>query len=664
MESPTSFLAAAALRSTEPAHPSAELPPPRRRRRWPVVALAIAAALVVVPAARAEHQVVSLMSDGPFPNDPAIRAEFVFASTDGARLFFTTTEVLTGTDTDAAHDGYMRTAAGALVHLTDSPLMVDQPFDAYLDAVSADGTRAFFSTEENLLDSDTDTATVDAYERTPAGALVHLSDDSAAADDNGTEAYVTGVTPDGRHAFVQTEERLAPTDTDNAYDVYERGPAGPIHLSDGDAPDADGLNASFNDASADGKIVYFTSGEKLAASDTDNSADVYRRTAGGALVHVSDDASATDADEEADLRAVSADGTRAWFDTREKLAATDTDTALDVYERRPDGSLVHVTQGPMGAPVNLDAYFTALSADGSRVAFETEEPLAATDTDAKHDVYQRLANGALRHVSDDPTGPDANLSSTYQTMSGDGTRVLFGTEEPLAATDTDAKTDVYERLPNGGLVHISDDPVGPDDAREAWGWGISSDGSRVVFTSDERLAASDTDNAWDAYEYGPGGVRHLTDDPTGPDANVDAYVWHVSADARRLHFATAESLSIADTDTVDDIYLSTAVADPSPPPPPPPAADRVAPSVSKFRVAPSGRVRFALSESADVRIVARRRGARPRILTLADRPAGPNRARLRLRPRGRYRIAITATDAAGNRSLPRRVTLRIVRGPR
>ena len=92
-------------------------------------------------------------------------------------------------------------------------------------------------------------------------------------------------------------------------------------------------------------------------------------------------------------------------------------------------------------------------------------------------------------------------------------------------------------------------------------------------------------------------------------------------------------------------------------PPPGAARDRVAPSVSGL-TASAQRVRFTLSEPADVRVVVerKRRGRRARVVRkrlLAARPAGANTARLRIRARGRYRVTVTATDRAGNRSRPR-----------
>jgi hypothetical protein len=106
----------------------------------------------------------------------------------------------------------------------------------------------------------------------------------------------------------------------------------------------------------------------------------------------------------------------------------------------------------------------------------------------------------------------------------------------------------------------------------------------------------------------------------------------------------------------------------------PPPPDLTRPVVSRFRMTkrrfrPRRRAtafRFVLSETADVRILIRRRGGRVGAIARADRPAGPNRIRFNgrirgraLRP-GRYLAVLVATDAAGNVSTARRVRFRVL----
>jgi hypothetical protein len=76
------------------------------------------------------------------------------------------------------------------------------------------------------------------------------------------------------------------------------------------------------------------------------------------------------------------------------------------------------------------------------VFFGTAESLVAADTDGMPDIYER-AGGATNLISTGPASLNAELPVTYDAASADGTRVFFETAEPLVAADTDTAQDVY-----------------------------------------------------------------------------------------------------------------------------------------------------------------------------------------------------------------------------
>lgn len=98
-------------------------------------------------------------------------------------------------------------------------------------------------------------------------------------------------------------------------------------------------------------------------------------------------------------------------------------------------------------------------------------------------------------------------------------------------------------------------------------------------------------------------------------------------------------------------------------PPPPPGADTTAPVLSgvkvkgRLRARARGTVAFTLSEAATVRVKVRRRGRTRSITATARAGKGKLRIPRRLVRRGRLRLTVIATDAAGNTSKP--VVLRV-----
>ena len=85
--------------------------------------------------------------------------------------------------------------------------------------------------------------------------------------------------------------------------------------------------------------------------------------------------------------------------------------------------------------------------------------------------------------------------------------------------------------------------------------------------------------------------------------------------------------------------------------------DRAAPVLTRLRVSRK-RVTFRLDETAKVRISVRR-GRRSRKPRVRQAKRGANRIAIPRLRRGRYRIAVTATDPSGNRSRAVRVRRRV-----
>jgi hypothetical protein len=238
-----------------------------------------------------------------------------------------------------------------------------------------------------------------------------------------------------------------------------------------------------------------------------------------------------------------------------------------------DGTLELVSQ-PTGVadPDTDDALFGDASADGSRVFFTTDERLTADDTDTgREDVYER-AGGVTTLVSQ-PTGvadPDTD-SAFFHDASADGSRVFFTTRQKLTADDTDSDLrDVYERA--GGVTTLVSQPTGvaDPDTDNAFFAGASADGTRVFFSTVQKLSADDTDSGFffDVYERA-GGVTTLVSRPTGvPDPDTDhAFFEGASDGGNRVFFRTTEKLIADDTDRgFADVY---AAGSPDPPPPTP-----------------------------------------------------------------------------------------------
>src|SRR5215217_3456658 len=263
-----------------------------------------------------------------------------------------------------------------------------------------------------------------------------------------------------------------------------------------------------------------------------------------------------------ELAGVSADGSLVVFESEQPLSPSDSDTTIDLYALVAGHLQLISDRVQPGPDAAQDVELEEISRDGTHIVFSTEEPLSADDGDSSEDVYERTA-GVTQLVSDrQQAGVDEETDTSSVRSSTDGSRIFFQTNERLVAADGDSSgRDVYER--SAGSTRLRSDRVnaGSDENIDARLRAVSVDGSNVVFQTDEAITASDTDTAssdvYATFDDGAGlGTSHLSDRVApGADENADAGVDDVTPDGSAVLFRTTEKLVAGDGDSAADDYL-------------------------------------------------------------------------------------------------------------
>ena len=412
--------------------------------------------------------------------DADFNAHFGGASRDLGRIVFTTSEPLVPEDTDESVDVYMRAGDQTVLvsHAPGAPEPEFRgPADPL---VSADGRRVFFTTFRRMTATDTDDhkdgfewsgGKLRQVTLGPSGGNAPVD---AGTADPFEERAVEAISEDGSRAWFYAAERLTPDDRDDRVDLYERaggktrlvsaGPAGGNGAFDVGEParkEEDPFRfGRLEKFSADGRRVFFGTFERLTKDDRDDSYDVYLRV-GGRVTLVAPRGRGKTTNTGVGLAGISTDGRRAVLSSRERLTRDDKDDSVDLFAWTEGGGVRRLSAGPRGGNRDLpfisdfprfyrptDVFPGVVTRDGRVAFFKTGERLTSDDRDKAYSVYEtrsgslslarlrlRLKSGKVVNQYDEPAETG---------ITRDGRHFAFNTAAAHASGDSDdGDVDVY-----------------------------------------------------------------------------------------------------------------------------------------------------------------------------------------------------------------------------
>jgi hypothetical protein len=301
-------------------------------------------------------------------------------------------------------------------------------------------------------------------------------------------------------------------------------------------------NAIFQGASADGSKVFFTTAQKLLNSDTNTNTDLYEyefNPAGNKLILISGGMPEQVA---AGVVRSSPDGSHVYF---VELGV------LTPGEKNGTGEEAGTGENLYGYDtVTHETKFVARTGanKGGFIVSTDEERHAQTTPDGRYLVFS--SPGAL---AGDTNSAPAQAVYRYDFQTGELTWVSQAAPSLKAENGgnnpNEGKDALVAPLPgtNGGAEATIDD----------WNRAISENGEYIIFTTTEKLQANDVNEAADVYEWHNGTVSIVSDghNPAGVIAGGAGKGGSaMSASGSDIFFFTHAKLVGQDTDALGDLY--------------------------------------------------------------------------------------------------------------
>jgi Tol biopolymer transport system component len=489
---------------------------------------------------------VSVVGGGVQPNGASFNPGI---SADGSTIVYESraTNLLSG-DTNGVADIFSYDVGSGTTSLVSvAPGGAQADGNSYTPAISGDGSTIVYQSEATNLTSDDSNGQADVFASDAATGTTARVSIAAGGIQANSFSFGPSVSADGATVvFESAASNLVAGDNNSVADIFAfdvaSGTTTRVSVATGGT---EGNKRSINPAiSADGStIVYQSYASNLVAGDTNGSADVFAYDVGsGTTTRVSVATGGTEGNDGSHDPAVSADGSIiVYWSTASNLVAGDTNGAEDVFAYdAASATTTRVSVGPGGAEGNGGSYAPSVTADGGTIAFQSDASnLVVGDTNADSDVFAyNVASGTTARVSVGPGGAEGNGTSGNETVSADGSTVVYESgASNLVAGDTNGAKDVFAYdVASGMTTRVS---VSTDGAQANGASGapvVSGDGAIVVFASDaSNLVSGDTNATSDVFAHdavtgtttrvsvGPGGAEgdgHSGEAGITPDGSI------------------------------------------------------------------------------------------------------------------------------------------------
>ena len=237
---------------------------------------------------------------------------------------------------------------------------------------------------------------------------------------------------------------------------------------------------------------------------------------------------------------VSADGTKVAFESREALVSGVTANEMHSYVKDlTTGKITLVETDAQGQPLSADgSSYPVISPDGTKVAFIGSPGSLAPGSSQGAVMIKDLTTGAVTIVSHAPDGSLASGSFYDPVFSADGSELGFTSNSGnLTANSNYLTQNVYAvNVKTGAVTLVSAGQASWDNASSI---SFSADGKKAVFvSSSSQLTANDTNHSTDVFvkDLTTGAITLVTTDSNGHALSQGGFIPSISPDGTKVVF--------------------------------------------------------------------------------------------------------------------------------
>jgi Tol biopolymer transport system component len=253
------------------------------------------------------------------------------------------------------------------------------------------------------------------------------------------------------------------------------------------------------------------------------------------------------------LPSINADGTRVAFESNANPTGQNPNGnfEIDLVDTAAN-STTQITNSPARA----GSFNASISANGTRIAFESDEDLTGGNPDFNREIFLfDTATNATTQLTNSIASA-AGIGNFAPSINADGTRIAFHSNQDLTGGNTDGNDEIFLFDATAGVLTQITYSTEGDPLLENYSASISGDGARIAFVSGRDLTGTNPDGSLEIvlFDITTGAFTPVTDAAAGSSISPS-----ISFDGRRIAFVSRSDLTGGNSDNFDEIFLADCV---------------------------------------------------------------------------------------------------------
>jgi len=215
---------------------------------------------------------------------------------------------------------------------------------------------------------------------------------------------------------------------------------------------------------------------------------------------------------------ISADGTRIAFESNRDPLGSNADANFEIFLFDTTTGLTQITNTTGG-----NNSVPSINADGTRIAFESTRDLVGSNADGNREIFLFDTTSGLTQI----TSTTGFIGNTNPSINADGTRIAFDSNRDPLGTNADGNIEIFLFDTTSGLTQITSTTGGGN--REP---SINADGTRIAFEATSDPLGTNADGNSEIFLFDiTSGLTQITN-TTGGNNNTPS----INANGTRIAF--------------------------------------------------------------------------------------------------------------------------------